>query len=93
MRQLGTLIAALSALALSGCVVVPVPRHGGYYAGAASGGSGVMVTAPAPYVEVMPVNPGSGAVWIAGYWGWGGAQRQWVPGRWEHARHDHPGYH
>ena len=44
---------------------------------------------PVPYVEVVPVIPFAGAIWLGGYWGWNGGRHQWFPGRWEHAR---PGY-
>ena len=79
--------AALSALALSACVVAPYPRQGGYYPDA--GGLVVDVAPPAPYVEVVPVLPYSGGVWIGGYWGWSGGRHNWVPGRWDRPR---PGY-
>ena len=98
------LIASLSsALLLSACVVAPyyprravysepVPVGGGY----AGGGGGVYdsdvivdVAPPAPYVEVVPVIPFAGAIWIGGYWGWNGGRHQWVPGRWDRGR---PGY-
>lgn len=49
----------------------------------------VDVAPPAPYVEVIPVLPFLGALWIAGYWGWYGGRHQWVPGRYERPR---PGY-
>jgi hypothetical protein len=91
MRQLRTLIVSLSVVLLSACVVVPYPRQGGYYGSVASG-SGAMANAPAPYVEVVPAIPFPGALWIGGYWGWGGGQRQWVPGRWEQPHHGHSGH-
>ena len=47
------------------------------------------VAPPAPYVEVVPVIPYAGAIWIGGYWGWNGGRHQWVPGRWDRPR---PGY-
>jgi WXXGXW repeat (2 copies) len=49
----------------------------------------VDVAPPAPYVEVIPVLPFLGALWIAGYWGWHGGRHHWVPGRYERPR---PGY-
>lgn len=49
----------------------------------------VDVPPPAPYVEVIPVLPFIGALWIAGYWGWQSGRHYWVPGRYERAR---PGY-
>ncbi len=92
MRRPRFLLAALSVVALSACVVVPYPRQGGYYSGPVAGGSGGVVGAPAPYVEVVPSIPFPGALWIGGYWGWGGGQRQWVPGRWEQPRRGHGGH-
>ena len=41
---------------------------------------------PAPYVEVIPVLPFIGALWIAGYWGWQSGRHYWVPGRYERPR-------
>ena len=35
---------------------------------------------PPVQVEVVPVQPFPGAVFINGYWGWNGGRRQWVPG-------------
>ena len=49
----------------------------------------VDVAPPAPYVEVIPVLPFLGALWIGGYWGWQSGRHYWVPGRYERAR---PGY-
>ena len=92
MRRPRFLIAALSVVALSACVVVPYPRHGGYHSGPAAGRSGAMVGAPAPYVEVVPSIPFPGALWIGRYSGWDGGQRQRVPGRWEQPRHGHSGH-
>jgi len=82
------LIVPLVALALSACIVAPYPRQQAYY-GDGSQGVLVDVAPPAPYVEVIPIMPFAGALWIGGYWGWGGGRHQWTPGRWEHER---PGY-
>ena len=46
----------------------------------------VDVAPPASYVEMIPVLPFLGALWIAGYWGWYGGRHQWVPGRYERPR-------
>jgi hypothetical protein len=90
MPPLKLMILAASML-LSACVVAPYPRHGGYYAPGPVGSVVVMadIPPPAPYVEVIPAMPYPGAVWLGGYWGWGGGRHQWVPGRWEQPR---PGY-
>ena len=85
MPKLKLVLVALSALALSACVVAPYPRYAvadqGYYEGPA-----VDVAPPAPYVEVVPLIPFPGAIWIGGYWGWNGGRHQWVPGRWDRPR-------
>jgi hypothetical protein len=49
----------------------------------------VMVAPPPPIVEVRPALPFGGAVWIPGYWHWGGARYVWVGGRWSAPR---PGF-
>ncbi len=64
----------------------PVPQAGGPYE---QPGIVVDVAPPAPYVEVIPVLPFLGALWIGGYWGWRGGRHSWVPGRYEQPR---PGY-
>ena len=75
--------------ALSACVVAPA-RPYGYGYGYAPGEEIVADVAPPPsYVEVVPVVPYAGAVWINGYWGWHGGRHTWVGGRWEQPR---PGY-
>ena len=79
--------AALSALALSACVVAPYPRRVAYYPEV--GGVVTDVAPPEAYAEVVPVAPFPGALWIGGYWGWSGGRHVWVGGRWEHVR---PGY-
>ncbi|MDQ6679576.1 MAG: hypothetical protein M3Y67_01250 [Pseudomonadota bacterium] len=87
MVNLKTVAVALSALALSACVVAPYPRQSAYYPEA--GGVYAEAPPPAPYVEVVPAIPYPGAVWIGGYWGWSGGRHNWVGGRWERPR---PGY-
>lgn len=84
-RARPVLVAAAAVLSLSACVVAPLDY--GYDGGYA--GEIVDVAPPAPYAEVRPVVPYVGAVWINGYWGWGGGRHYWVPGRWDHGR---PGY-
>jgi hypothetical protein len=41
---------------------------------------------PAPIVEVQPALPFVGAIWINGFWNWGGGRYSWVPGRYERPR-------
>ena len=88
MAKFKVIAVALSALALSACVVAPYPRQGAYYP---EGGSVIVtdVPPPVPYVEPIPAVPFAGAIWIGGYWGWSSGRHVWVPGRWEHPR---PGY-
>ena len=96
------LVAPLTAAALlSACVVAPYPARRVVYAEPVPAGQQPMpvdsydssvvvdVAPPAPYVEVQPAIPYPGAIWIGGYWGWGGGRHYWVPGRWDHGR---PGY-
>jgi hypothetical protein len=45
-------------------------------------GTMVVEAPPAPLVEVVPVMPYEGAVWVAGYWHWAGHRYSWVRGRW-----------
>lgn len=102
MRLVKLISAALSASVLSACVMVPQPYSRGPvgYGGApggqpqgygAPGGYDVdialaNVPPPAPYVEVIPVLPFFGALWIAGYWGWSGGRHHWVGGHYERPR-------
>lgn len=81
-----TIAAALSALALSACVVAPYPQQAGYYPEPGGPIAVVDVAPPAPYVEMVPAIPFAGAVWIGGYWGWSGGRHNWVGGRWERPR-------
>ena len=37
---------------------------------------------PAVRVEAQTVSPGPNYIWTRGYWRWGGASYQWVPGSW-----------
>jgi hypothetical protein len=37
---------------------------------------------PRNRVEVRGAAPGSGVVWLGGYWRWTGRDYDWVPGRW-----------
>jgi WXXGXW repeat (2 copies) len=73
--------ALLASAALGGCVVAPL-GYDGYGQPIAYAD----VPPPAPYYEVQPALPFVGAVWLSGYWGWGGGRHVWVPGRWDHPR-------
>ena len=89
--------AALVALSLSACVVAPYPARRVVYSEPVPAGAAPVPTQevvvdyapPPPQVEVVPAIPFPGAIWIGGYWGWGGGRHVWVPGRWDHPR---PGY-
>ena len=59
--------------------VISVTAYGGrvpvaYYA---------PVPPPPVKVEVRPVSPGPGFVWIDGFWGYEGGHHIWQAGRWE----------
>jgi len=76
--------AALLAVSLSACVVVPArPAYYGV-------GPVVEVAPPVPQVEVVGVPPISGQIWIGGFWGWEGGRHVWHAGHWDNPR---PGYH
>jgi len=77
---------AACVLALSACVVAPYPRQVAYGGASPDGDVIVDMAPPASYVEVVPVLPYAGALWIGGYWGWQGNRHAWVPGRWERPR-------
>ena len=99
MIQARLLIVPLSAALLSACVVAPYPARRVVYSQPVPAYSQpvpidsdevvVDVAPPAPYVEVVPAIPFTGAIWFGGYWGWRGDRHQWVPGRWDRPR---PGY-
>jgi hypothetical protein len=96
MRNLKVMGVALSALALSACVVAPYPRYGAqaypaYPANAAYDEEIAVanMAPPPPYAEVIPAIPFAGAIWLSGYWGWSGGRHAWVGGRWDHPRPGH----
>jgi hypothetical protein len=93
MVNLKLAVLTLSALTLSACVVAPYPRYRQAYVAqpvAVDPQNEVLaetdVAPPPPQVEVIPVAPFVGAVWIGGYWGWQGGRHVWYGGRWEHPR-------
>lgn len=73
---------------LSACVVAPYPQNQVVYPQGGLGETEIVVgvAPPAPYVEVIPVAPFLGALWISGYWGWSQGRHQWVPGRYVQPR-------
>ncbi len=91
--RLATLALALMAgLLAAGCVLVPA--RGGYYGGAPADGGyysgGPVAVAPPPVqAEVITVAPGTGYLWIGGFWNWVGHRHVWVGGHWAQHRPGH----
>ena len=80
-------LAVLSALVVSGCVMVPYsPRSANAYPAPDDVEATAEAPPPPPQVEVIPVVPFAGAIWLGGYWGWRGGRHHWVQGRWERPR-------
>jgi hypothetical protein len=77
-------LAALGAVSLSGCVVVPARPAYAYEAAPI-----VTVAPPAPEVEYYGEPPVYGQIWIGGYWNWVGSRHVWVGGHWESPRPGH----
>jgi hypothetical protein len=81
-------IAVLASAALSACVIAPPqPQPVVYstypvYAQPGQPPETVIVgVAPPPaQVEVIPVVPYVGALWVSGFWGWNGGRHYWAPG-------------
>ena len=95
MSRLKFLVLPALALVLSACVVAPYPRQVAYGQGSGYGYGQpvpaqnevyVNVAPPAPYVEVIPVLPFLGAVWISGFWNWQGGRHHWSPGYYDRPR-------
>ena len=83
MPSVRVVLPALCALLMSGCVVAPyAPAYRVYDEPVATADA----PPPPPQVEVVPVVPYAGAIWLGGYWGWGGGRHHWVPGRWDRPR-------
>jgi hypothetical protein len=87
-------LTSISAALLSACVVAP-PRTEVVYRNYPADNAPPPDTAvvygapPAPLVEVVPVAPFLGAVWVGGFWGWSGSRHVWSPGHYIRAV---PGY-
>ncbi len=62
-------------LVIAGCVAPPPPEL-------PPGAMFVSRDPPELQTETPPASPGSGSVWLPGYWRWNGADYEWVPGRW-----------
>ena len=83
------IIPLLGALGVSGCVVAPPREHvverdtvDQYGRVIARDRYVVDDPPPAPLVEVVPVRPYLGAVWVGGYWGHEGRHWGWHRGYW-----------
>jgi WXXGXW repeat (2 copies) len=61
------LLAGILSGLLGGCVVAEAP---------------VVTAPPVAQVEVAPVAPGPGYVWVAGHWAWRRRGYVWRPGHW-----------
>lgn len=79
-------LAVLASLTLSACVIAPrYPMAYGNYPVVSQSGyppdTVVVGVAPPPVqVEVIPVLPYVGALWVSGFWRWGGGRHHWAPG-------------
>jgi hypothetical protein len=63
-----------SAFLVTACASAGGPRMGVVY---------VSARPPRALVEVRPVNPSRGHVWIPGFYAWRGRDYQWMPGHFE----------
>ena len=77
---------AASTLALTACIVQPLPSQYNAYDEGYGNDAVVEVAPPAPYPEVVPIAPYLGAVWVGGYWGWSGGRHVWTRGHYVHGR-------
>lgn len=86
MKHLKIVLITASTVALTACIVHPLPQYAAYDDGYGYRDDIVEVAPPPPYPEVIPVAPYLGAVWIDGYWGWSGGRHVWNRGHYEHGR-------
>lgn len=70
-RLLIALVGIVGAVAVA-CASNPPPDNAVY----------VVRRPPPDRVEVIGTAPGAGYVWVRGFWRWGDADYDWVPGRW-----------
>lgn len=82
-RLTGAVLAA--GLLVAGCVVAPAPVPVAIEADEVY----APVAPPVAPVELVPVLPFPGAVWLGGYWNWSSGRHVWVPGHYVRPR---PGY-
>ena len=74
-RKTVVCVAGLAAVALTGCYSYGYAEDPNQYSGPV-----VNQAPPAPIVEEPPPEPFVGAIWMPGFWGWGGAAYAWTPG-------------
>ncbi|MFY7903528.1 MAG: YXWGXW repeat-containing protein, partial [Rubrivivax sp.] len=72
-------LAVLGAVALTGCVIAPLPPAGPWRS---DEGPVVDAPPPPPRYEAVPVAPGVAYVWIGGHWAWQAGRHVWIGGRW-----------
>ena len=87
MRVRTSLVLALVAVFVAGCVVVPGSQYPEQHQTPAYGGERALlppppVGPPPPFREPRPNQPSPAYVWLDGYWDWDGARFFWQPGRW-----------
>lgn len=81
-------VCVASTAVLSACVVAPYPQRQVVYSQPGAGEAEVIVDVPppSPVVEVRPIVPFLGAIWISGYWGWSQGRHMWMPGHYDRPR-------
>ena len=74
------------------CSTLPLAASAGVEIGINIGGPEVVVRSEPPpeRVEVIPMMPGPGYIWIRGHWGWHHEHWEWINGHWD--RVAQPGY-
>lgn len=83
-----SLLPALAAIILAGCVVAPGGQHDRQPQSSVHGPERVFNVPPPPvgpppqFDQPRPHQPSPAYVWLDGYWDWDGARYFWQPGRW-----------
>jgi hypothetical protein len=74
----------ISLLALA-CGAAPLAALSATEVGISISGPEIVVGGqpPAPRLEVVPVEPGPGHIWIRGHWAWHHERWEWISGRWD----------
>lgn len=67
------------------CSTLPLAASAGVEIGINIGGPEVVVRSEPPpeRVEVIPMMPGPGYIWIHGHWGWHHEHWEWINGHWD----------